>query len=219
MDQKIHLFFTRLFSGQVSSVISTLIWLTAGHSLQAIVLAGWGQAAPFSVIAFQPLMLGASLNSWACSLLHGNTRARNQLFASKKALGRSQSAAVWEYWRSLAQGNNVYLMVSTICIDINSNEYFSHILCPHHSLCHCDREIWRGKKHLLPTSAHRQAWNLCKMQHLFLLSYSKSHSVADFQSAGDGREKAWKQCGLWWNKITWDNLPSPLSVTKRPRLL
>lgn len=39
-------------------------------------------------------------------------------------------------------------------------------------------------------SAHRQAWSLCKMQHLFLLSYSKSHSVADFQSAGDGREKA-----------------------------
>lgn len=48
----------------------------------------------------------------------------------QKALGRNHSTAAWRYQRSLAGGHNVYLMVSTLCIYINSNEYFSHIHAP-----------------------------------------------------------------------------------------
>lgn len=74
-------------------------------------------------------------------------------------------------------------MVSTICIYIKSNEYFSHI----HALC------WRNMKEtkksfLIDECSHVQARSLCKKQHL-LLSYSKPRSVADFQSAGDVGEK------------------------------
>lgn len=59
------------------------------------------------------------------------SQGKESAVCKQKALGRSHSAAVWQYWRSLAGGNNVGLMVSTICIYINSNEYFRHI----HALC------------------------------------------------------------------------------------
>lgn len=67
----------------------------------------------------------------SASWKHQPSQGKESAVCKQKALGRSHSAAVWQYWRSLAGGNNVGLMVSTICIYINSNEYFRHI----HALC------------------------------------------------------------------------------------
>lgn len=119
-------FLPRYFQG--SQFTYQHIDLSHSMAMQAVTLASWGQAATFAGITFQPLMLGAAVNFWTCTLLLGNInphRLKNQSFASKKhwEQGTVQQCETAQ----LAGGNNVYLMVSTICIYINLNEYFSYI--------------------------------------------------------------------------------------------
>lgn len=132
---------TRLFSGQVSSIISTLIWLTAGHCVQGIV----GRLRTSSSLLWHCLPAPHAGNFTellpSASLKHQPSQGRESAVCKQKALGRSHSAALWQYWRSLAGGNNVYLMVSTICIYINSNTAGTSM--------HCAREIWREKNVLI----------------------------------------------------------------------
>lgn len=124
-------FFTRLFSRQVSSLTSTLTWLTAWLCKQLCWQAEDKQ--------LPSLALPCSPSCWElqwtsepalCSVETPTLAGWESAVCKQKALGRSHSTAAWKYQRSLAGGHNVYLMVSTICIYINSNDYFSHIHAP-----------------------------------------------------------------------------------------
>lgn len=133
--QKIQLFFfyqVIFRAGQFT--YPTVIRLTAGHCVQTIVWFVWFVQAEDKQLP--SLALPSSPSCWdftellslpSASWKHQPSQGKESAVCKQKALGRSHSAAVWEYWRSLAAGNNVYLMVSTICIYINSNEYLSHI--------------------------------------------------------------------------------------------
>lgn len=93
-----------------------------------VMLAGWGQAAPFTGITLQPFMLGATVNPWTCPLLPENTnhlRVRISALQQKSTQEKPHCNNV-NVLKSLLGGNNAYLMVTTICIYINWNECFSH---------------------------------------------------------------------------------------------
>lgn len=124
------IFFTKLFLRQLflSSLTSTLIGLTAWLCKQLCCPAEDKQF-PLLVLTTSPT-LWATGNCWTYLLETPNITG-NQCFASKKALRRSHTTAVRTYWRSSIRGDNVCLMVTSICIYTNSNEYFSHI----HALC------------------------------------------------------------------------------------
>lgn len=135
------LFFTRLFSRQLSLLLSTLIWFRAWLCWQAEDKQPPSLALPSALHAGSH---GQPLNLPPAPWKHQPSPGENQcFFLQQKSTQEKPHCNNVNVLKSLLGGDNAYLMVTTICIYINWNECFSHN-------CSLSWRNMKGKKKVLP---------------------------------------------------------------------